>query len=60
MVYTAIIKEVVDSLKADFDEFGIGDEVLATLHEVSCQLYLSFQLSPQLDREFRVEFYTRG
>ena len=33
-VYTAIIKEVVGSLKADFDEFGVGEDVLHTLEQV--------------------------
>jgi hypothetical protein len=34
-VYRSIIGEVIGSLKADFDEFGIGDEVLDTLRQVS-------------------------
>jgi hypothetical protein len=33
-VYSAIIHEVVGSLKADFDEFGVGEDVLRTLQQV--------------------------
>jgi hypothetical protein len=34
-VYRAIIEEVVGSLKEDFEEFGLGEDVLLTLRNVS-------------------------
>ena len=37
-IYRAIIDEVVAAMKPEFDEYGVSEEVLATLQHVSTAL----------------------
>ena len=37
-IYRAIIDDVVQAMKPDFDEYGVSEEVLATLQLVSAAL----------------------
>jgi hypothetical protein len=50
-VYRSIIGEVIGSLKTDFDEFGIGDEVLDTLRQVSRLTLLSVVIQANIPLE---------
>ena len=45
-IYRAIIDDVVEAMKAEFDEFGVSEDVLADLQHVS-------QLSESLSHSFR-------
>lgn len=41
-IYRAVIDDVIASIKSEFDEYGVGEEVLAELQNVSIQCIVSF------------------
>lgn len=40
-VYRAVIDDVIASVKAEFEEYGVSEDVLAELHNVSISLLLA-------------------